>query len=138
MQAELSHKGAARRYAIGVFDDRPRADAFCAVLIEGGKERKEVGVFEAGEADPQGPFTPLSPGRRSHGDIQTALEGWLLPMHARFLADAIEAGRVLVWARIESLEEECGVCLCMLKHSGRTVQIHDFNERDSGSHKERS
>lgn len=119
-----------RRYAIGVFEGRTQAEAFRAALIGGGVDPKSIGLFGAiGRADacePRGPFCGLAQGKASPTELRVSLERWLLPLHARFLADAVEAGRVLVWVEIMSFDQECRVCLGMLKSSGRTVQIHDF------------
>lgn len=118
-----------RRYAIGVFDGWPQAEAFRADMIESGIDPNAVGLFpDSGSEcarELRGPFRMVRQ-KASPSELLAGLESSLLPMHARFLADAVEAGRVLVWVEIKSFDQECRICLGMLKSSGRTVQTHDF------------
>lgn len=128
-----------RRYAIGVFDDWMQAEAFRTALIDGGVDSGSIGLFgtneRAGACECCGPFRGLARGSASPTELRVSLERWLLPLHACFLADAVGAGRVLVWVEITSFDQECGICLGMLKSSGRTVQIHDFDEPEGRERK---
>lgn len=131
-QAQLPTAKPLRRYAIGVFDGWAQAKTFRANLVGSGVDPMTVGLFGTaecgGDRESRGPFARLASERVSAAELLTNLESALLPTHARFLADAVKTGRVLVWVEIQSSDQECALCLGMLKSSGRTVQIHDFGQ----------
>ena len=61
------------------------------------------------------------------GNLREALLRWmLLPAHVDRLTSAIAAGNLLIWIPIAAPEQECAVCLGLLRNSRNAVQIHDF------------
>jgi hypothetical protein len=60
--------------------------------------------------------------------LKTALQRWMEPAHVDLLAAEIAAGNLLIWIPIAAPEQECAVCLSLLRNSRNTVQIHDFED----------
>ena len=62
------------------------------------------------------------------GNLREALLRWMLPAHVDRLTAYLAAGNLLIWIPIAAPEQECAVCLGLLRNSRNTVQIHDFKE----------
>ena len=62
------------------------------------------------------------------GNLREALLRWMLPAHVDRLTAYLAAGNLLIWIPIAAPEQECAVCLGLLRNSRNTVQIHDFEE----------
>ena len=62
------------------------------------------------------------------GTLKQALQRWILPAHVDQLTSALAAGNLLVWIPITVPEQECAVCLSLLRNTRNAVQIHDFEE----------
>lgn len=58
--------------------------------------------------------------------LNDALQHWLLPRHARSLAEIVERGWILIWAKVRTPEEERTANLSLLRSTRGTVQAHDF------------
>ena len=61
-------------------------------------------------------------------NLREALLRWMLPAHVDRLTAYLAAGNLLIWIPIAAPEQECAVCLGLLRNSRNTVQIHDFEE----------
>jgi hypothetical protein len=61
-------------------------------------------------------------------NLREALLRWMLPAHVDRMTSAIAAGNILIWIPIAAPEQECAVCLGLLRNSRNAVQIHDFEE----------
>ena len=55
-----------------------------------------------------------------------ALLRWMLPPHVDRLTAHLDAGCLLIWIPINAPEQECVICLGLLRNSRNAVQIHDF------------
>jgi hypothetical protein len=62
------------------------------------------------------------------GNLREALLRWMLPAHVDRLTAYLAAGNLLIWIPIAEPEQECTVCLGLLRNSRNAVQIHDFEE----------
>ena len=62
------------------------------------------------------------------GNLREALLRWMLPAHVDRLTAYLAAGNLLIWIPIAEPEQECVVCLGLLRNSRNAVQIHDFEE----------
>jgi hypothetical protein len=62
------------------------------------------------------------------GNLKQALQRWMLPAHVDQLTSALAAGNLLVWIPITVPEQECAICLSLLRNTRKAVQIHDFEE----------
>ena len=62
------------------------------------------------------------------GNLREALLRWMLPAHVDRLTAYLAAGNLLIWIPIAAPEQECAVCLGLLRNSRNAVQIHDFEE----------
>ena len=62
------------------------------------------------------------------GNLREALLRWMLPAHVDRLTAYLAAGNLLIWIPIAGPEQECTVCLGLLRNSRNAVQIHDFKE----------
>ena len=62
------------------------------------------------------------------GNLREALLRWMLPVHVDRLTAYLAAGNLLIWIPIAEPEQECTVCLGLLRNSRNAVQIHDFQE----------
>jgi hypothetical protein len=62
------------------------------------------------------------------GNLREALLRWMLPAHVDRLTAYLAAGNLLIWIPIATPEQECAVCLGLLRNSRNAVQIHDFEE----------
>jgi len=60
--------------------------------------------------------------------LKAALQRWMLPAHVDRLAADLAAGNLLIWIPIAPPEQECSICLSLLRNSRNPVQIHDFSE----------
>jgi hypothetical protein len=55
-----------------------------------------------------------------------ALLKWMLPRHVDRLTGHLAAGCLLIWIPVNAPEQECVICLGLLRNSRNVVQIHDF------------
>ena len=62
------------------------------------------------------------------GNLREALLRWMLPVHVDRLTAYLAAGNLLIWIPIAAPEQECALCLGLLRNSRNAVQIHDFQE----------
>jgi hypothetical protein len=62
-------------------------------------------------------------GAASLGD---ALATYLLPRHADYLQERVEAGNVQLWIRIANADDERHACQSLLALSSGAVGVHDF------------
>ena len=62
------------------------------------------------------------------GNLREVLLRWMLPAHVDRLTAYLAAGNLLIWIPIAAPEQECTVCLGLLRNSRNAVQIHDFEE----------
>ena len=62
------------------------------------------------------------------GNLREALLRWMLPAHVDRLTAYLAAGNLLIWIPIAEPEQECVVCLGLLRNSRNAVQIYDFEE----------
>jgi hypothetical protein len=58
--------------------------------------------------------------------LKEALSHWLIPRHAGYFQDAIEAGRILFWIEVSDADDERVACRTLLSHSLNSVGVHDF------------
>ncbi len=58
--------------------------------------------------------------------IDALLARWLPGVNASFLAEQIDAGRVLLWVYLRSAEEEKRACGVLLANSRHRVEVHDL------------
>jgi hypothetical protein len=58
--------------------------------------------------------------------LKAALQKWILPPHVDRLAAELAAGKLLIWIPITAPEQECSICLALLRTTRSVVQIHDF------------
>ena len=72
-----------------------------------------------------------SPTAAGAGNLREALLRWMLPAHVDRLTAYLAAGNLLIWIPIAGPEQECAVCLGLLRNSRNAVQIHDFTENFS-------
>lgn len=66
------------------------------------------------------------------GSLRDALGMWLVPRHAGYLQDAVEAGNIQLWMRIANAEDERRACRSLLSHSSGAVGVHDLIARPNG------
>jgi len=57
-----------------------------------------------------------------------ALLRWMLPVHVDRLTSHLADGCLLIWIPIDAPEQECVICLGLLRNSRNAVQIHDFDD----------
>ena len=60
--------------------------------------------------------------------LDEALLRWMLPVHVDRLTSHLAAGCLLIWIPIDAPEQECVICLGLLRNSRNAVQIHDFDD----------
>ncbi len=143
------------RYAIGDFSSWSDACSYAAELVQQGMDPKGLGLLGKATQEPPrtnglgsphdfslddigsgarlmcvGPaligLLASQPGSRKPS-FRGALERWLMPSHSTMLAEALDLGHVLLWVPLPTPEQECLICLGILRHTGRPLQIHDFN-----------
>jgi hypothetical protein len=64
-------------------------------------------------------------------NLREALLRWMLPAHVDRLTAYLAAGNLLIWIPIAAPEQECAICLGLLRNSRNAVQIHDFAETET-------
>jgi hypothetical protein len=64
-------------------------------------------------------------------NLKEALLRWMMPAHVDRLTAYLADGNLLVWIPIAAPEQECAVCLGLLRNSRNVVQIHDFAETET-------
>jgi hypothetical protein len=58
--------------------------------------------------------------------LKEALGRWLVPRHAAYFQDAVEAGKILFWIRVADADDERRASQTMLAHSSNSVGVHDL------------
>jgi hypothetical protein len=58
--------------------------------------------------------------------LQEALARWLIPRHASHFADAVRAGKILLWIRVINADEERHAYQTLLATSSNSVGVHDL------------
>jgi hypothetical protein len=58
--------------------------------------------------------------------LMDVLALWLLPRHAAYLQDTIEAGNIQLWVRIVDADGERGACQSLVALSSGSVGVHDL------------
>ena len=58
--------------------------------------------------------------------LKEALGAWLVPRHAAHFQDVVEDGRILLWVRLISIEDERRAYRCLLRNSSNSVGVHDL------------
>ena len=76
----------------------------------------------------RGPLADLISETHTDGadSVRTLLANWLLPNHADFLEQRLDAGGYLLWVRVRDVEAERRACGILLKYSPHPVQVHDL------------
>ena len=62
------------------------------------------------------------------GNLRDVLLRWMLPAHVDRLTAYLAAGNLLIWIPIAAPEQECTVCLGLIRNSRKAVKIHDLEE----------
>lgn len=58
--------------------------------------------------------------------LKHALGLWLIPRHAAYFQDAVQAGRILHWIRVADADDERRAYQTLLAHSSNSVGVHDL------------
>lgn len=69
--------------------------------------------------------------RSGAGSLKQALGRWLIPRHAAHFAEAVQAGRILLWLRVANDDDERRAYQCLLAQSSNSVGVHDLPPPDS-------
>jgi hypothetical protein len=64
--------------------------------------------------------------------LREALATWLLPRHADYFQDRVEAGNIQLWIPIASTGDERHACQSLLALSSGAVGVHDLVSRPNG------
>ena len=68
----------------------------------------------------------LGSGARS---LKEALSHWLVPRHAEHFQEIVERGKIQLWIRLTSAEDERSACQSLLANSSNSVGVHDLVAR---------
>ena len=58
--------------------------------------------------------------------LKHALGLWLIPRHAAHFEDAVQAGNILLWIRVDDADDERRAYQSLLAHSSNSVGVHDL------------
>ena len=138
------------RYAIGVFDTpmvfaaaesgfRQAGFGATALNLLAGQRvvGQRPGLIGTGMTCASGPVVaspgPLADTLRRAVPISTASPGaaftrWLLPQHAQFLEQHMDAGALLLWVRLAENALERPASQILLRHSSHPVHVHDISD----------
>ena len=61
--------------------------------------------------------------------LREALGCWLIARHATHFEGVVEAGKILIWVRLGSPDEERCACQSLLASSSHSVGVHDLSVR---------
>jgi len=61
--------------------------------------------------------------------LNAALAHWLIPRHAQRLQESVDAGRILLWIRLDDSDHERRVCRRLLASKSHSVEVHDLVDR---------
>ena len=75
-----------------------------------------------------GPLAECLKGRLRSGarNLNDALSHWLIPRHASHFAQAVQAGKILLWLPISDTDDERHAYASLLAHSSDIVGVHDL------------
>jgi hypothetical protein len=75
-----------------------------------------------------GPFAECLAGRLRSGarSLNDALGHWLIPRHASHFAQAVQAGKIVLWLPISDADDERHAYATLLAHSSDLVGVHDL------------
>ncbi|HEY7441027.1 MAG TPA: hypothetical protein VH701_01315 [Vicinamibacterales bacterium] len=65
-------------------------------------------------------------GRSGAANLREALATWLLPRHADYFQERLEAEDIQLWVHIANTDDERHACQSLLALSSGTVGVHDF------------
>jgi hypothetical protein len=140
------------RFAIAAFDTWPEVQKAFRALHAGGKaltdisylaqervlgeakandDRQIVHLFSAtsgGIGCSEGPLAARVAGRFASGatTLKAALGRWLIARHAAHLQQAVEEGKVLLWAQLFDNDDERRAYQILLATSSNSVGVHDL------------
>jgi hypothetical protein len=60
------------------------------------------------------------------GSLKDALCHWLIPRHAACFESVVLAGKILLWIRVASDDDERRAYQCLLAQSSNSVGVHDL------------
>jgi len=61
--------------------------------------------------------------------LKDALSHWLLPRHAAHFQEIVDKGKIQLWIRLTSAEDERNACQSLLANSSNSVGVHDLVPR---------
>ena len=75
-----------------------------------------------------GPLADCLMERLSSGahSLKDALGRWLIPRHAAYFQNALQAGKILFWIQVGDAADERRACQTLLAHSSNSVGVHDL------------
>jgi hypothetical protein len=64
--------------------------------------------------------------QKGAASLGEALATWLLPRHADYFQERVEAGNIQLWVRIANADDERHACQSLLALSSGIVGVHDL------------